>query len=80
MIWERLLEFLAMGGFAVYVWGTYAVALAAALIEFALLVLRKRSILGHLGCRGSVLTATDEERLKQHHRSDRHGVVTSELP
>lgn len=49
MTWERWLDFFAMGGYALYVWGSYAVALALGLTELALLLLRKRTILGHLG-------------------------------
>jgi heme exporter protein D len=49
MTWDGWLEFFEMGGYALYVWGSYAVALALGVIEFALLLLRKRSILGHLG-------------------------------
>ena len=80
VIWERLHEFLAMGGFALYVWGSYAVALAVVLIEIVLLILRKRSILGHLGWTGADLKTPDEERLAQHRRPDREGVVENELP
>ncbi len=49
MKWDGWLDFLEMGGYALYVWGSYAVALALVLTELALLLLRKRAILGHLG-------------------------------
>ena len=49
MMWDGWLDFLAMGGHALYVCGSYAVALALALTELVLLHLRRRSILGHLG-------------------------------
>ncbi len=49
MIWDGWFDFLAMGGYALYVWGSYAAALALVLIETTLLLLRKRAILGHLG-------------------------------
>ena len=49
MMWSGWLDFLAMGGYALYVWGSYAVALALVLIEVVLLLLRARSIFGHLG-------------------------------
>lgn len=49
MRWDGWLDFLAMGGYAVYVWGAYGVALALVLTELTLLLLRKRAILGHLG-------------------------------
>lgn len=58
MTWYGWVDFLAMGGYALYVWGSYAVVLALVLIELALLLLRKRSILGHLGWnKGSFETA-----------------------
>jgi heme exporter protein D len=37
-------EFFAMGGYAFYVWGSYAVTAALILAEVALLRLRKRTI------------------------------------
>lgn len=49
MTWDAWREFFAMGGYALYVWGSYAVALALAVTELAVLLLRKRAILGHLG-------------------------------
>jgi heme exporter protein D len=52
---EAWLDFLAMGGYALYVWGSYAVGLALAATELVLLLLRKRAILGHLGGRKAVL-------------------------
>lgn len=42
-------EFLAMGGYALYIWAAYAVALAVIVIEVVLLVLRRRNILRFLG-------------------------------
>ena len=33
MTWANPAEFLAMGGYGLYVWGAYAVCLAAMLIE-----------------------------------------------
>jgi len=80
VIWERLLEFLAMGGFALYVWGSYAAALAVVLIEIVLLILRKRAILGHLGWTGTVPSAPDGAKLTCRRRSDREGVIETELP
>jgi len=49
--WDRWLEFLQMGGYALHVWGSYLVVPALVLIELVLLRLRKREILGHLGWR-----------------------------
>lgn len=51
MSWDRWLEFLQMGGYALHVWGSYLVVPALVLIELVLLRLRKREILGHLGWR-----------------------------
>ncbi len=63
MIWGGWLDFLAMGGYALYVWGSYAVALALAVTELALLHLRKRAIHGHLGWNsGSFERAADAGR------------------
>ena len=49
MMWDGWLDFIMMGGHALYIWGSYAVALALALTELVLLHLRRRAILGHLG-------------------------------
>lgn len=51
MIWDRLMEFLWVGGCALYVWSAYLVLPALVLIELVLLLLRKRQIVGHLGWR-----------------------------
>jgi heme exporter protein D len=42
MIWGSLHEFLAMGGYGLYVWGSYGVTLAVILVEIAMLVARAR--------------------------------------
>ena len=49
MNWGSWSDFFAMGGYALYVWGSYAVTLALIAVEISLLVLRRRNILGHLG-------------------------------
>ena len=49
MNWDQWLDFLQMGGYAFHVWDSYLVLPAVALVELALLRLRKREILGHLG-------------------------------
>jgi heme exporter protein D len=43
MNWGNLDSFLAMGGYGLYVWGSYAVTLALIVTELALLVRRKRN-------------------------------------
>ncbi|MGE5524404.1 MAG: heme exporter protein CcmD [Rhodospirillaceae bacterium] len=45
MNWGGWDDFLAMGGYAVYVWGSYGVTLALIVAEVALLRMRRRSIL-----------------------------------
>lgn len=63
-IMAESLVFLDVGGHALYVWGTYAVGLALLLVEVVLLLLRKRTILGHLGWRkrGSRSNAAIKQR------------------
>jgi heme exporter protein D len=46
MNWGSLGNFLAMGGYALYVWGSYAVTLTLIVAELALLVRRKRRAVG----------------------------------
>jgi heme exporter protein D len=45
MNWGSLDNFLAMGGYGLYVWGSYAVTLALMIAEIVLLARRKRSLL-----------------------------------
>ena len=52
MSWGSLENFLAMGGYAFYVWGSYLVTLALIIAEMALLVLRRRGALARLRARG----------------------------
>ncbi|MGB8338025.1 MAG: heme exporter protein CcmD [Burkholderiales bacterium] len=44
MNWGSLQEFINMGGYGLYVWGSYAVTLALLLAELAGLASRKNSI------------------------------------
>ncbi len=53
MSWASWGDFFAMGGYALYVWGSYLVALALMITEIALLALRKRSALAGLRARGA---------------------------
>ncbi len=48
MNWASWNDFVAMGGYALYVWGSYGVALGLMVTEIVLLMLRKRSLLGQL--------------------------------
>jgi len=43
MIWGSLDNFLAMGGYGLYVWGSYAVTLVVIVVELILLAKRKRN-------------------------------------
>jgi heme exporter protein D len=45
MKWNSLSDFIAMGGYGVYVWGSYAVALALMVIEPWLAARRHRQAL-----------------------------------
>lgn len=44
-----LAEFFDMGGYALYVWGSYLVTAVLMLIEVVLVVRRRRTLLGRLG-------------------------------
>ncbi|MEK6591755.1 MAG: heme exporter protein CcmD [Pseudomonadota bacterium] len=48
MNWASWSDFFAMGGYALYVWGSYGVTLILMVMEMLLLILRKRSLLGQL--------------------------------
>ena len=45
MNWGSFDAFIAMGGYGLYVWGSYLVTAAALAIEVALLILRRRRAL-----------------------------------
>ncbi len=48
MNWGSLENFLAMGGYAFYVWGSYLVTLALMIVEIVLIALRRRNALQRL--------------------------------
>ncbi len=48
MNWASWNDFVAMGGYGLYVWGSYGVTLGFMVTEIVLLMLRKRSLLGQL--------------------------------
>ena len=54
MSWGSPAEFFAMGGYALYVWGSYAVAALALGAELWLLVRRRRTLQRRLGRKVSV--------------------------
>ena len=45
MHWNSFDDFIHMGGYGAYVWGSYGVALAAVVIELGLLLQRRRAAL-----------------------------------
>ena len=49
MTWGSWSEFIAMGGYALYVWGSYAVTAGLMAVEVVMLVLRRRSALKAVG-------------------------------
>ncbi len=51
MIWASWSDFFAMGGYGLFVWGSYGVTLALMVAELVLLVRRKRGLLAQLGRR-----------------------------
>ena len=51
MNWGNLENFLAMGGYATYVWGSYLVTLGVLIAELILLAQRRRRLLGELRTR-----------------------------
>jgi len=51
--WGSWENFLAMGGYAFYVWGSYLVTLGLILAEVVLLTMRKHTALGRLRARGA---------------------------
>jgi heme exporter protein D len=48
MNWGSWSEFFAMGGYALYVWGSYLVALGLLIAEVVMLALRRRGVLMRL--------------------------------
>jgi len=49
MSWASWSDFLAMGGYALYVWGSYAVTAGLIAVEVIMLLLRKHNALKRLG-------------------------------
>ena len=48
MSWASASDFFHMGGYALYVWGSYGVTAALVIVEVAALRLRRREALGRL--------------------------------
>ncbi len=51
MNWASWSDFLAMGGYALYVWGSYVVAAGLIVMEIILLRNRRRAAVAQLGRR-----------------------------
>ena len=49
MNWASWSDFFAMGGYALYVWGSYAVTAGLIVVEIILLRSRRRAALGAAG-------------------------------
>ena len=54
MNWASWSDFFAMGGYAFYVWGSYAVTAGLIVLEIGLLVVRRAGILRRLGRRNDI--------------------------
>jgi len=48
MNWASWSDFFRMGGYALYVWGSYIVTFALLAAEIALLILRRRKVIRYL--------------------------------
>ena len=48
MSWHSWSEFLAMGGYALYVWGSYAVTLVVLIGEIGALLMRRQGVVERL--------------------------------
>jgi heme exporter protein D len=48
MYWNSLDDFLHMGGYGLYVWGSYGMTLAIMLVEPMLAARRRRTALAHI--------------------------------
>lgn len=49
MVWESWADFLHMGGYGLYVWGSVIVTFGFMVVELVILSLRRRAIMEHLG-------------------------------
>lgn len=49
MVWNSFTDFLHMGGYGLYVWGSVIVTFGFMVVELVILSLRRRAIIEHLG-------------------------------
>ena len=54
--WASWSDFFAMGGYAFYVWGSYAVTAGLMVVELVLLLRRRAEIMHRLGRRSDLST------------------------
>ena len=57
MSWGSWSNFFSMGGYALYVWGSYLAVFGLIATEVALLIVRRRNLLNHLGLMAKSRTA-----------------------
>ncbi len=62
MIWKSLDDFIAMGGYGFYVWGSYLVATVLIVAEILLLRARRRAVEKIAGCRQPYLKVNYETK------------------
>lgn len=62
MNWGSWNNFWAMGGYGLYVWGSFAVTLLAIIIEVSMLSARRARILKELGTQETFLTNMDQRK------------------
>jgi heme exporter protein D len=60
--WASLSDFFAMGGYGLYVWGSYAVALICIAGEIILVFNRRRTLLRHLSL---IHQSTKQEKINE---------------
>lgn len=61
MKWGSLSEFLAMGGYGLYVWGSYLVTVACIAAEVLLLRARRRTLVERLSLTAMSASAEDKD-------------------
>ena len=62
MIWASMSDFLDMGGYGFYVWGSYLVALVCVAGEIILVFNRRRTLMRHLSL---IHQSTKQEKINE---------------
>ncbi len=65
MNWGSVSEFFAMGGYGLYVWGSYGVTAMALVLEAVLVARRARTPTGIAGRKGHHPVGTEQSGMKQ---------------